>query len=284
MGKLFSGYPADTSPTLTDLVPTQDAETGANRTSTLQRLLNLFFNAASIPADYLNGWIAISATLSYTSWDSTNKTGVMGTTSDLSGSISVGTRGRISQATGGTKYYIVTAINTTTITGYFGTDYTLTNETVSSPCYSGIKAPYGFPLDPTKWTVTTTDTSSTTQTSPVSGTWYNINSDSVTLPIGAWKVNYAAGTRITRSATGVVNGLTTLSTVNNTESDSDFTASFDHDNTASMAVRLISSKDIVVTSATQYFLNFKTTQASMTGIRNDGSAAKTIIKAICAYL
>lgn len=52
---------------------------------------------------------------------------------------------RISQATGGTKYGRITAVTSTTLTVYFGSAYTLTNETISGPVYSSGYTPLGVP-------------------------------------------------------------------------------------------------------------------------------------------
>lgn len=66
MGKLFSGYPADSSPSLTDLVPTKDTESGTNRTATLQKVAELFAASTQLAAFYspsgylINGKITTS--------------------------------------------------------------------------------------------------------------------------------------------------------------------------------------------------------------------------------
>ena len=43
-------------------------------------------------------------------------------------------------------------------------------------------------------------------------------------------------------------------------------------------------KVLVLAAKTSYYLNFRTTTASTTSISRVGSTAKTIIRAVCAYL
>jgi hypothetical protein len=80
----------------------------------------------------LSGWNVLGATLTFSSADA--PTYVASTSVDLTGVISVGMKLKLTQTT--VKYFIVTAINTTTITLYGGTDYTLANATITLPYYS----------------------------------------------------------------------------------------------------------------------------------------------------
>jgi ribonucleoside-diphosphate reductase alpha chain len=54
-----------------------------------------------------------------------------------------------------------------------------------------MRTPYGFPMSPVKWTEEYTETTTTAQNTPGDGTWYNINTATKSVPIGAWKVNYS---------------------------------------------------------------------------------------------
>ena len=174
MGKI-STYTLDSNPDDNDYVPGVVAATGENARFN-------FGGVASLIAQ--SDWISIVDGLTYYSYDSTNKTVVWSTASDWSGKIGPGTRLRVVQSTGGTKYMIVVAITSTTITCYMGTDYSAASETVTNPVYSNMKAPLGFPLDPTKWTVSM---SSANDRSTASGSWANLT-DAITLGIGVWKV------------------------------------------------------------------------------------------------
>ena len=90
------------------------------------------------------------------------------------------------------KFFIVTKVvysaPNTTITIYGGTDNLLANSAISSNYYSYMKAPGNFPLDPQKWTVKFTDTTQRTQATPTDSTYYNIGGQSISVPIGIWRL------------------------------------------------------------------------------------------------
>ena len=93
-----------------------------------------------------------------------------------------------------TKMFVITKVafvgSNTQLSMYGGTDYDLTSGTLTSPYYSTAKAPIGFPLDPTKWTVETEDTSNAAQATPTTGTWYNLGTITISIPIGVWDAYY----------------------------------------------------------------------------------------------
>jgi len=127
---------------------------------------------------------------------------------------------RLQQAGGAIKYFIVTGVSysspSTTLTLYGGTDYDLANSAIIEPYFSMAKTPYGFPLDEAKWRVESLVTSDSSQASPVAGTWYN-KGVSLAVPIGRWKVEYAAELEVTRAAAGALDVFATLSTAANSE-------------------------------------------------------------------
>jgi hypothetical protein len=68
--------------------------------------------------------------------------------------------------------------------------YLLTNSAITENYFSPHKAPLGFPLDPDKWSVvyTYSTTGNITYANPaVANTWYSNNNARVEVPIGAWK-------------------------------------------------------------------------------------------------
>jgi hypothetical protein len=235
------------------------------------------------------GWNVLDKAIVYASADDPTFTctcvGV-----DLTGVLSVGMRLRVSQSTGGTKYFIITAIafsTDTTLTLYGGTDYNLENEAINNPYYSVAKAPLGFPLSPDVWSFTLTDTTAREQSSPTANVWYNNGSLSINIPIGAWEVSVSV------NIMGIINGVnpdvrSTLSAANNSETDPGFTAvcisigatAVDHRAWLNVFV----SKPLILTSKTTYYLNIKTGSTSMIkiGFRND--IAPLYIRARCAYL
>lgn len=136
------------------------------------------------------GWVATGETWTYASADSPSFT--LTITGDLTSKYSAGMRVKLTQTT--VKYFIITKVAygapNTTLTLYGGTDYTLANAAISASSYSTQKAPFGFPLDPAKWTVRVTDPNFYSQSTPVANTWYNLNSTGITIPIGVWNTRY----------------------------------------------------------------------------------------------
>jgi hypothetical protein len=204
------------------------------------------------------------------------------TASDLTGIIPLGSRIKLTQTT--VKYFIVTAIDATTMTLYGGTDYTLANASISSPSYSLMKAPLGFPISPAKWTVEVLNSSSVSQSSPTSGTWYNVSSISISVPIGLWRLQYEVTVNVTRAVNGGVSGKATLSTANNTESDATMTTGIYATNSAQLVASLSRERIVTLAAKTSYFMNAKTTDASITGIGWSGPDGNTMLRATCAYL
>lgn len=225
------------------------------------------------------GWISAIGTWTYSSWDATNKLGVITVPSDATLTYSAGMRVRISQTTGGTKYGIIVKITASALTVYFGTSYTFTNETVSSPSYSIVKTPFGFPLDPILWTQLLTDTGSYSQSPPVINTWYNLGSLSLTLPIGSWRLSYRCD--IQENSTSSSDFQATLSTSSSSASDNEFTGHvFDGSQNPATVATLSSNKNITVTSNTVYYL----IERALGGASPVLSVTNIYLKAVCNYL
>ncbi len=238
-------------------------------------------------------WIAGLGTWTYSSDDS--PTFVISTSVDNTGVIGVGYRIKLTQTTA--KYFIVTAITSSTITVYGGTDYTLANAAITSPYYSPAKAPYGFPVDPNKWTVTTSDTGNAAKATPTAATWYGgalltPTGASIVIPIGAWYVEYAATVDMTATlaAVGTVGGRVTLSTANNTESDATMSKSFATvfpiitGGVLRVPFNLSPAKKLVLTSKATYYLNMYSNVAAITNLGMRGDLFTTVISARSAYL
>ena len=161
-----------------------------------------------------DGWVVAGETWTYASVDDPTFTFTI--SGDKTGKYSAGMKIKLTQTT--VKYFIITKVAysspNTTITMYGGTDYDLVNAAITSPYYSVVKAPQGFPLDPDKWTVT--GCSGANQFSPSEDTWYNVGG-SVDLPIGAWEMRVDATMQSKyNNGTGTSAGLeAALATVNN---------------------------------------------------------------------
>jgi hypothetical protein len=229
--------------------------------------------ADKLAASLLTGWLDADESWEYASADA--PTFVITVPSDATTKYSPGMRIRLSQSTGGTKYFIITAVSSTTLTVYGGTDYTLNNEAISSPFYSTQKAPFGFPLSAAKWSVRVTNTSSASQTAS-DGVWYNLGTFSAVMPIGIWRAKYSVSVYYT----GTGDKKTTLSTANNSESDIDMTA---YSGGAGASAQHSKEKVITAAAKTTYYLN--TTKSGGSGdVHNFGARATSVIEFISVYL
>lgn len=239
-----------------------------------------------------NGWIPGAGTWSYSSAD--DPTFVLNINQNVTGTFHPGQRIMLTQAT--LKYFIVTAVGgyssgTTPLTLYGGTDYDLSNEAIVSPSYSPVKDPFGFPVDPDKWTVEVTDTSQRTQATPGAGTWYNMGSVSVSIPIGKWLVSYDVIVQVQKdtSLNNILTVYTTLSTANNSEVDKKWSNLYGIVGSISadqfqVFGHLTRSNEISLAVKASYYLNSKTDQSYIANMYNRGDLGTTIVRARCAYL
>lgn len=231
---------------------------------------------------FKSGWKIIDATLTYSSAD--DPVFVASTSADMTNEISVGAKIKLVQG-GSNKFFIVVAITSNSITLYGGTDYNLEDAAIATPYVSLYKCPVDFPMSPDKWTVEVLDTSLRTQATPTQNTWYNINSaESISIPIGCWNVEYFVAAGFLDASSVACELQTTLSTANNSESDTDMTcyARVGAD-TVNYTVNY-RRKNLLLAAKTSYYLNTRTQNSGIDNIYNRGSDSKTIIRAICAYL
>ena len=99
------------------------------------------------------GWTATGEAWTFSSFNTTTRVGVITVPSNATTKYSAGMWVRIAQTTGGTKYGVITAVTTTTLSVNFFTTQTLNNEAINTPVYSPLYQPYGAPSLP----VTSTD-------------------------------------------------------------------------------------------------------------------------------
>ncbi|MDP4227508.1 MAG: LamG domain-containing protein [Bacteroidota bacterium] len=146
----------------------------------------------------------------------------------------------------------------TMITTFGGTDYMTVNAAITNPFYSGMKAPYGFPLRQEKWKVEISDSLSGNGLGiATAGSWYNYPGLNLVVPIGEWEINYktmayANGTAGTRSVLTSL-GLTSTST------DVDLQAGTYVNSAAGVMSTHIGKKEIKTYSKTTYYFNVSTT-------------------------
>ena len=240
------------------------------------------------------GWIEAVAQPTYTSADA--PIFVMGLADSIATQVGVGNKIKLIQSAS-TKYFIVQAKGTpsggsTPITIYGGTDFTLANSAITGFCYSHMKSPVGFPMDPAKWTVTTTNTSNANQTPPVNNTWYNLGSIQISIPIGLWRMSYFVMMEEVTNLAAVNNRniRATLSTANNTESNAEYTSNMIQTLPVSATATIrtpFQKNNILISMAakTTHYLNGifnNATAPASIAFRGDGATTKIILE--CAYL
>lgn len=185
--------------------------------------------------------------------------------------------------------------NRTPVDLYGGTDYDLANSAITAPYVSKIKSPDGFSLNPTKWSVIVTDTQNCVKTSPTASTYYggsglSPTGPSIDIPIGCWIVTKDCAGFVQHSPAAVasVSIRTTLSTANNSETDNEFhsvdIATMPIGTNLQNFASQLKYKVLALTSKTTYYLNILTGTSGTVSIALRGDIAKTILKAVCAYL
>ena len=125
----------------------------------------------------------------------------------------------------------------------------------------------------------TVDASDATQASPTQYTWYNLGSISLALTAGIWELEYSAMVRVQAASTSL-RVETTLSTANNSESDTELSSGFDivhSGNLAEARQTLKQGKRILITGTPTYYLNTRTLNGSVTSIRLVGAASDTAV-------
>lgn len=150
---------------------------------------------------------------------------------------------------------------------------------VASAAYSVQGSPYGWVSNKERWTVEMRNRNTTVQNTPVANTWYNLTQTSgvtgghvLTIPVGDWVVGYKAalyGT--TTTAATAASPFITLSTANNSESDTEFTqriySAIGGSTTANAMSVVADNRPLTLSSATPYYLNVKTDIANQATVQ-----------------
>lgn len=263
------------------VVGTTDTQTLTNKTITTPTITGW------------DGWQDANETWTYASAD--DPTYTFTSPGDLTGKYSVGMK--IMCTNNSTTFHgILTKIAysspNTTFTVYGGTDYDLANSAITNPRYSTQKAPYGFPLDPDKWSVTKLNTTQYSNATAASGTWYNDTNFTTAIPIGVWNVEYYTTIQVLNftSASAFCYIRATLSTTNNSETNTAMTVRVNLDNPSSASYGIcdtISRKTTLnLSSKTNYYINYQQGNgAGASAVINAYNNSETgILKAVCAYL
>lgn len=235
------------------------------------------------------GWTSSSETWSYSSWSSTTRIGVITVPSDATTKYTPGMRIRITQSTGGTKYGIIHAVSSTTLTVFFPSGTTLNNEAISDSMFAVVKTPFGFNGDPLIWAVELRSNANALQSSPSNEVWYNVGSHTLVIGIGSWNLQLK-GNLINVSNSSqtqcVLEG--GLSTSNNSVSDSDLIGRgvvYGASSSLRIGAPLTILKPILLASQTTYYLIAREKDGSSASVGFEAAAECSIlIKATSGYL
>ncbi len=205
---------------------------------------------------------------------------------DVTGTIGANFKVRLKDG-GTTKYFGVLSVSAysggvTTLYLFGGTDYVLSG-TISEFSYSVARSPFGWPMNPDKWTIQISDVGDYAQASPVANQWYNINSLKIILPAGLWVSGYDVYTEI-RTSTTFATVYITLSTSDVAESTPAFTRGVTNSDSTGTNVyagnSLSAFLPVDVASETTFYLNTMTWYTSGVNIYNAGSLQPIIIRAV----
>lgn len=214
------------------------------------------------------GWIALSESWSFSSWDAATRIGVITVPTGATSRFGVGQRIKITQATGGTKIGIIHAVATTTLTVFFPSGTTLVNQAITGPFFSPVKAPLGFNTDPAVWSLESILTTDTTQYSPTYNTWYNLGSHSLAVGVGSWKL-YAKNTHgLDRAAIGRTDHSHTISTSSSSESHARYTTGIANNDVKFTAVTTTVADDFTTASPVTLYALLKSSGGASSGVSN----------------
>lgn len=233
-----------------------------------------------------SGWKPLTESWSYASWNGTTRIGVITVPSGATSRYIEGMRVRIEQPTGGTKYGIIVAVASTTLTVFFPSGTTFNNESVSYPAYSSQKAPLGFDNDPAIWSFTTSQTSFSA-TVAATGTYYRLAALDLVLPVGAWDLGFTVMAGQSNSTAGIQALRCGLSTATNSATDANLIAGHIVRTLSTSVSGLPHTRRKVIKNASQttwYFVyNIEAGSGTIQFQLISGYGNHTIT-AICAYL
>lgn len=163
----------------------------------MNELKNAFNNQVA------QGWYktGINPTFTFVSYDSETLTGVVSSNLDMTPYLNVGMKVKFTQNSA-IKYAFITAITSNSITLFLGTDYSINSSAISNTYYSMLKTPYGFPTNPSIWSVSLSLTSYTPVLNPTNSIVYNLENAYLDIPIGQWKLSLEGVLFVDRTTAG----------------------------------------------------------------------------------
>lgn len=237
------------------------------------------------------GWNSAGETWTYSSTD--NPTGVITIIGDVTTKYSLGMRINFTNNSN-VIYGIITKISysspNTTLTFLHEIDPTdslalhlMANSAITNNYYSTMKTPYGFPINPDKWTLKKGINSNYIITSPSSSVYYGPAVLSIKVPEGLWEMSYQVGVQM--SATSLQYCSANLSTSPTAlENSTGLTDNQSLPVAGVIAKRFRANKIVELAEQKMYYFMFKN-DTPYTDLYITGSpASASSMQAVCAYL
>lgn len=237
-----------------------------------------------------DGWVAAPTTYTFTYSNYAAGTRVaLITATGIQNYAKLGMRIKFSQTTDGVKYGIVHKVVTDTLTVFLpvGTDFD--NETISNVYFSSVYCPDGFDCTPSLWELEYSSAADGSQASPVTNTWYNLGTATLTVGSGAWKAEYSANFKVLNTSATDVYGAVELSTANNASSETELqthirlNAAGNGANQLQMIANVRGTRNILITAQTAYYLIARAL-VSLTNISFIGTQGNTRILFTSAFV
>jgi len=242
----------------------------------------------------LNGWLPLATIPTLQASDAPVYTLRFG--ADMTALLSLGQKIKITQ-NGTIRYFFIVKIGAytggnTDVDVYGGTDYVVANTgtyPITLPCFSMAKAPFGFPIDPLKWTVEYYNSDGSS--ADVTNAWSNLFGQTISAPIGCWDIDFQVALIMQQNLAGgtQANIGVCLSNANNTQAYPRLSAAYGFQPSASGTIRndatIRAEANISFTAKTTLYLNFKD-ETNTVSLLYRGSilAVPSIIRLRCAYL
>lgn len=186
------------------------------------------------------------------------------------------------------EYAIVTKVELsgtdTLVTVFTGNAHTIPNETLGATSYSTARAPYGFPANKDKWTVTSIISISRALGSAT--VYTNFSGMQLSVPLGEWSVSYTATVSIISSTTPQPSGAyVVLSKTNNSHTET-FPRRFAYTDKVTTHYGQLNASSLPFDSitTTPLYLNAVRLDSNTTNIVLAGEFSPAVITAECAYV
>lgn len=237
-----------------------------------------------------DGWTIFNHTLTFASADAPTYTAT--TPTDVTSSYTIGMKFKMTNNST-VQYFFLTKISYSVETGLTtftflggGTAayYELQNSAITNVYYSTAKCPNGFRIDKDFWTTFILGTSVKATVSPTASQYYM--AETIVAPIGEWDVYVSCLGTLTYGSTSWKNFQLSLSTNNAGAPTNTKLSTYELVATGTSSAQFPSgfSGRLSIKTKTPYYLNYMTTNTSISNLGLLGDVQPTIIELTCAYL